>query len=194
MLREDPRDRWASMQEVAEMLEDPAAAGYDEEDLRSKVLTSYTRFQPIDRMRRLCETFYGRLFEALPEVKAFFPKEGMVRQYDLLNVALKLLLDFDPGSPPSVAALAAVAVRHQQLSLRARHLDAFEAALFGTLAEVDGADFGAGDAWRQALAPGLAFMRDAILHRKEPPQPAPPPEQGPEGEPRRTLPWPAGLR
>ena len=214
MLRVDPRDRWSSMNEVADLFEDRAAV--DEDGVRSRVLTSYSRFQPIDRARRLAESFYGRFFGGLPELRALFPAT-MERQYDMLNGALKLLVDFDVTVPSSVAALGAVAAKHRGFGLREPQLQAFEDALLGALGELDDGEGATADAWRQALAPGLKYLRDTIL---APPalgavaapdarlvgdapaaaapgtaSAAPPDRSPPAAEAhRKTLPWPTPLR
>jgi len=208
MLRVDPRDRWSSMNEVADLFEDCAAV--DEDGVRSRVLASYSRFQPIDRARRLAESFYSRFFGVLPELRALFPAT-MERQYDMLNGALKLLVDFDATVPASVTALGAVAAKHRGFALREPQIQAFEEALLGALAEVGDGESGTADAWRKALAPGLKYLREAILA----PAPAearpaaaaggPPASPGPSGPSsdrspppseahRKTLPWPTPLR
>jgi len=207
MLRVDPRDRWSSMDELADLFEDRAAV--DQDGVRSRVLASYSRFQPVDRARRLAESFYSRFFGAWPELRALFPAT-MERQYDMLNGALKLLVDFDPAAPASVAALGAVAAKHRGFTLREPQLQAFEEALLGALAEVGDGEMGTADAWRTALEPGLKYLRDAILAAPLadsrpvaaagapaatgpaalPSDRSPPPAEGH----RKTLPWPTPLR
>jgi len=129
----------------------------------------------------------------------------------MLNAALKLLVDFDVAVPASVAALGAVAAKHRSFGLREPQLQAFEEALLGALAEVGDAETGTADAWRKALAPGLKYLREAILAPAAlsgPPAagplptgpgvatPAAPPDRSPPAAEahRKTLPWPAPLR
>jgi serine/threonine protein kinase len=162
MLRVDPEQRWRSMDEVASLLESLAPTDADEDLLRSRVMVSYSKLQAVDRARALCKAFYEQLFRAMPDVQPLFARIDMVRQYDALNGAIKVLLDYSPDSSSAADQIRAVAERHRRLALQDRHLDAFKAALLGALRDSGESDPDTLDAWSKVLAPGLSYMRSAL--------------------------------
>jgi serine/threonine protein kinase len=164
MLRMDPEQRWRSMDEVVSMLENVTSTDSDDESPRSRVLASYSRLQSSDRARSFCKTFYTHLFCAVPDAEAMFARAriDMVRQYDAVNKAIKLLLDYDPASPASVNDIRAVAERHARLTLQPGHLDAFQAALIAALRESGETEPTTLDSWTRVVSPGMSFMRSAL--------------------------------
>lgn len=162
MLRVDPRQRWRSMTEVAELLETVVVEDSEQAAARRQVLASYSGFQASDRVHELYERFYRHLFEVIPDVQRLFDKTDMSRQYNALNQALKALLDYDAGSHAAVDAISAIAVQHRQFGLREHHLDAFERALLSALRDSGESEPEALEAWRRILTPGLEQMRGAL--------------------------------
>src|SRR5205814_2901891 len=109
MLRIDPAQRWASMQEVVEMLNDVVVYDTDTDRLRREAVASYSELQSGDGGRRFYEAVYRHLFALIPVARAYFSDEQLARQYAALNPALKLLLDYNPAKPQSVSAIRAIA-------------------------------------------------------------------------------------
>lgn len=162
MLRVDPEQRWMSMSEAAEMLEGVIVVDSAHEAARRRVKASYSTFQASDRAHKLYEVFYQRLFEAMPDAHALFAKTDMSRQYNALNQALKVLLDYDSESQSAAETIGAVAVKHKQYGLTDRHLDAFELALLSALQSSGASEPETLEAWRTILTPGLQHMRSAL--------------------------------
>jgi serine/threonine protein kinase len=164
MLRVDPAQRWTSMVEVAEVLDAVVVEDSAEAAARHRVLASYITFQASDLANMLYEKFYRLLFEHAPDVKQLFANKDMSHQYNALNLALKALLDYGSDSQ-SAEAIRAVVVKHRQLGLTERHLDAFERALLAALQDTGACESETLDAWRQVLAPGLQQMRTGLRNQ-----------------------------
>jgi hemoglobin-like flavoprotein len=171
MLRVDPAQRWKSMAEVAEVLDAVVVEDSVEAAARHRVLASYITFQPSDLATMLYEKFYRHLFERAPDVEQLFANRDMFHQYNALNLALKALLDYG-SDPQSAEAIRAVAVKHMQLGLTERHLDAFERAFLAALQDTGVREPETLEAWRQVLAPGLQQMRVGLRNQAAA-QPAP---------------------
>jgi serine/threonine protein kinase len=163
MLQVDPRLRWASMAQAAKELADVVVES-PLDAARHQVRMSYRGFQARDQVAQLYQRFYRALFDEVPEVKQWFrghDDSGMTRQYNALNQALKVLLDFDPTLQSGADEIAAIAAYHQRYGLEHRHLDAFERALFSALRGT-GASVATLEAWRTVLAPGFLHVRRAL--------------------------------
>jgi serine/threonine protein kinase len=166
MLRVDPTDRWESMNEVVRTLENLSIASSRMDELREIAAKSYLRIQATkEREQRFYQNFYAALFECLPEVKAFFPNtsEAMENQYEALNKAIKVLLDFDPECEKSRRMLEAIARKHDRYKLTSRHLTAFHGTLLATLVVQGEADSGVQSAWNEIVQVGLRAM-SSMLH------------------------------
>jgi hemoglobin-like flavoprotein len=164
MLRVNPDERWSSMQEIANVLEDVEVEDSPDEAARSRVLASYTRYQTSDRTDELCARIYRRLFAAAPELERAFVGMDMVRHYELLNRALKLLVDYDPvdaALPGPRQALIALAQRHQKYALTPRHFDLFKEALLSALRD-GGESTEVLLAWDRLVTPALQQMSLAL--------------------------------
>lgn len=164
MLRIDPAERWKSMAQTAAELEDVEVES-PQDAARHLARKSYRAFQARDRAHELYRRFYQKLFKEVPEVQALFRPEDesrMSRQYNALNQALRVLLDYDPASPGVSNEIAAMAAHHKQYGLNDCHINAFEAALFFALEDGGATDVETLDAWRTVLAPGLLHMRRAL--------------------------------
>jgi hemoglobin-like flavoprotein len=197
MLRVDPDERWRSMEEVASVLESVVVEDSPDEAARRRVLASYTRFQASDRTDELCARFYRRLFTGAPELQQLFTGTDMVRQYEALNRALKLLVDYDPNAPGTRQALAAVAIRHQRFGLTERHLDLFKRALLGALRDSGETEPGLLEAWDRIITPALQDMRGSLNApgKTAPgPWPAPPVSFLPPASPEPPVAGPARCR
>lgn len=106
--------------------------------------------------------FYRNFFRAAPEVEPLFARTDFQRQLQLLKHAVGLLLTFPARPDDGTALLKRVADRHsrRELAIRPDLYPRFVEALVQTVSEHDQA-FTAqvGDAWRAAIAPGIAFMQ-----------------------------------
>lgn len=165
MLRVDPDRRWHSMAEAAKMLEEVSVVDSPHEEAHRRVQGSYSTFQATDRADRLYRTFYANLFESVPQARRMFAHTDWSRQYNAINEALKLLLDFD-GDPLRAADAAkqigSVALKHQQYGLGERELRAFESALLHALRSCGECKPATLEDWRMILAPGFHHMRGAL--------------------------------
>ena len=161
MLRVDPAQRWASMQEVVDVLNDVVVYDTDTDRLRRQVVASYSELQLGDGGKRFYQAVYRHLFSLIPAARAYFSEEQLARQYAALNPAIKLLLDYNPAKPPTVSAIREIARNHARFSLSGEHIDVFSSALLLALAEV-GQAAEVVEAWRQTLSPGLAEMRRVL--------------------------------
>jgi hemoglobin-like flavoprotein len=106
--------------------------------------------------------FYARFFELRPEAQPLFAQTAFERQHKLLRHAIGLLLSF-PGqqeSDPNI--LARVAERHsrRELGIDPSHYAPFLESLIDTVRRYDPQCTPAVEqAWRVALAPGVAYMQ-----------------------------------
>jgi serine/threonine protein kinase len=162
MLRVDPDERWQSMAEAAKMLEEVNVEGSPHEVAHRRVQDSYNTFQAADRADKLYKNFYASLFAAVPSARRMFANTHWSRQYNAINQALKLLLDYDAGSQSAAEAIGSVALKHQQYGLGERELRAFEDALLHALRSCGEDKPESLDAWRMILAPGFQHMRRAL--------------------------------
>ncbi|HEX9579516.1 MAG TPA: globin [Gemmatimonadales bacterium] len=106
--------------------------------------------------------FYRNFFKAAPEVEVLFAATDFPRQHQLLKHALGLLLSFPAQPEDGPGLLSRVAERHSRrlLAIRPELYPRFVEALVQTVAEHDPSfDQGIAEAWRAAIAPGIAFMQ-----------------------------------
>ena len=112
------------------------------------------------------EQFYRHLQESCPAVQPYFSTLDMGRQSVMLDNAIELMLNFQPGPEPTT--LSRTAERHMHLGLRPEYLDCFFEAFVEALQTYSHEDEAALEAWRQALRPGIEYMKG----RCESPAPA----------------------
>jgi len=106
--------------------------------------------------------FYRNLFRVAPEIQAMFRQTDFRRQHLLLQHAVGLLLAFPTHPDDGHAILKRVAERHSRrdLDVPRQLYPRFVDALVETVAECDPEyTDDAGNAWRAAIAPGIAFMQ-----------------------------------
>jgi hemoglobin-like flavoprotein len=158
MLRVDPEARWPSMSDVRDYLREIPVPDPPQEVSRKKARAVYLRLQAggVEGEREFFRRFYERLFALCPDVEPLFRSIDMARQYQIVNHAIHLLLEFRPDREAEREPLRQVATSHAKLRLTRRHHELFLEALVGTLGERYGAD--ALEAWRETVAPALEFM------------------------------------
>ncbi len=106
--------------------------------------------------------FYRNFFRVCPEAAPLFAKTNFERQHKLLQHAIGLLLAFpnQPRTEPTI--LTRVADRHsrRELAINPAFHGPFVESLIETVREHD-PQFSAvtEDAWRRAIAPGIAYMQ-----------------------------------
>jgi len=120
---------------------------------------SYGRCRDSDAFFR---SFYKNLFAACPRAEPMFAETDFERQIRLLRHAIGLLLVFpaQPHDEPTI--LTRVAERHSRrdLDVPPELYGDFVDALVETVAEYDTAFTPEiGDAWRKAIAEGVAYMQ-----------------------------------
>ncbi len=107
--------------------------------------------------------FYGNFFRACPPAEPLFAKVDLPRQARLLQHAVGLLLAFPKGPPKEPTLLSRLAVKHGPggLDINPEWYAPFCEALIETASQHDpGFTPATGDAWRQALAPGITYMKE----------------------------------
>jgi serine/threonine protein kinase len=153
MLARRPEDRWRSLEEVASRLQDA------ESEAKAMAKQSYLKHcsaQPAFYAR-----FYEHLFASCPEARALFRNIG--DQYAKLDKALHFLLNFEgPRVEPTV--LTDVAAKHRQLNVTAAQFDQFACSFLATL-EAVGESAAVREAWKQAMRPGLEYLKRAVSNR-----------------------------
>jgi len=106
--------------------------------------------------------FYRNFFRACPQAEPLFAKTDFPRQHKLLQHAIGLLLIFPLQAPADSSLLDRVAERHSQrdLGIEPAFYPAFVDSLIQTAREHD-PEFSDDTerAWRQAVAPGVAYMQ-----------------------------------
>lgn len=156
LLRVEPVERWPSMREARHFLRDIDVAESEDDVHRKVAKASYLRLQLGDANRTLFRRFYQNLFTLCPDVAPQFATVDMERQSRMLNVAIQLLLDFDPARGSE--KLRDLATRHAAFGLNRRHYDLFLVALLTTMEESGVNAPGQLEAWRKTLTPAVQFM------------------------------------
>jgi hemoglobin-like flavoprotein len=106
--------------------------------------------------------FYRNFFVACPEAEPLFARTNFTRQHKLLRHAIGLLLSYPGQHPEELNILSRVAERHSRrdLDISPSLYPAFVDSLVKTVREHDAEfDDSIEDAWRQTLAPGVAYMQ-----------------------------------
>jgi serine/threonine protein kinase len=150
MLAVNPESRLDSLKDVRPLLE--AALFTSVFDVAKE---SYRRYA---REERFYEDLYDELFRLIPAIKPMFKDRPMNEQYTVLADALWLLLDFQnrpEQREPTI--LSGIARTHAKYS--PRQFDLFEQAVLTAVARHDPGGQQAVDAWREALKPGLEYLK-----------------------------------
>ena len=189
MLRIDPEARWPSMSDVRHYIREIQVPEPPHEVTRKKARAAYLRVQAggVDGEREFFRKFYLNLFALCPDVEPHFRHVDMARQYQILNRAIHMLLEFRPDSEVLRDPLRQVARGHAKYGLTRRHYDLFLEALVKTLGECRGDDAACLEAWRETVAPALEFMWQCQVESGQAAPPAVVAERspGPRGSRRR---------
>jgi hemoglobin-like flavoprotein len=106
--------------------------------------------------------FYRNFFVALPAAEPLFAKTDLSRQHRLLEHAIKILLIFPQQPPGEPNVLARLAEKHGKagLGIDPAWYAIFLDSLILTARQFD-PEFSpaVGAAWREALQPGMDYMR-----------------------------------
>jgi hemoglobin-like flavoprotein len=112
------------------------------------------------RSPRFFPSFYEHLLASDPAVPPMFAKTEFPKQYKLLQHGLGLLLSY--GNKPDDALLERIAARHsaRAVNVAPPMYALFVDSLLATVREHDPRCTGETEsAWREALRPGLEFMK-----------------------------------
>ena len=151
MLEADPEKRWPSLDIVKRKLEDAVASTSCVEEAKA----SYRRCA---QDQSFYENVYNDLFAAIPEIRGMFTRRTMEEQYSVLADALWLLLTFpDTGEHDEPTILSGIARSHAHFE--ASQFDQFGEAVLGAVARHDSKHPAAVDAWRDAMMPGLDYLK-----------------------------------
>jgi len=107
--------------------------------------------------------FYRNFFRACPQAEPLFARTDFERQHKLLQHAIGLLLVFPLQPKADAPLLQRVAERHSRrdLGIAPRLYPAFVDSLIQTAREHDPEFTNETErAWRQAVAPGVAYMQE----------------------------------
>ena len=150
MLEVNPADRWDSLDTVRLELEKALIA-------RSSVDVAKDSYRRCAQDTTFYRTVYDNLFAVMPEIKGMFRDPSLERQYQVLRDSLWLLLTFSETSEqgePTI--LSAVARTHSQLPC---DFDKFRDAVLDAVGRHDSADPATLGAWREAMMPGLEYLK-----------------------------------
>jgi hemoglobin-like flavoprotein len=106
------------------------------------------------------DTFYARLLASDPRIPPMFATTEFERQHKLLKHGLGLLIIY--AKRPNPALLERIAARHSRggVDVPADMYPGFVESLVAAVAEHDPEYTPeVGEAWRAAMAPGIAFMQ-----------------------------------
>ena len=156
MLEARPDKRFASLAEVAGSL-----AHLEPEDVVIAKRSYQTR---CDGRPELYAAFYERFFRRCPEARSLFGniESQYAKLHDALNYLLNYLLNFRDQVTVEPTVLAKVVARHQALHVTAEQFDHFADALLDTLREAGGETDAVIDAWRNAIRPGIAYLKRLV--------------------------------
>ena len=121
--------------------------------------TSYDRCR---EAKGFFAAFYDDFFQADPAAHKLFARTDFVRQHQLLQHAIALLLLFPNQPDGDSSLLARVVERHSRrdLDIDPSHYGPFIDSLVRTVARFDPESSPAVErAWRDALAKGVAYMK-----------------------------------
>lgn len=151
MLEADPEKRWPSLDIVKKKLEEALAR-------TSWVEAAKASYRRCAQNRSFYEDVYNELFAAIPEIRGMFTRRSMEEQYDVLADALWLLLTFpDTGERDEPTILSGIARSHARFE--ASQFDQFGEAVLRAVARHDSKHPGAVEAWRDAMTPGLDYLK-----------------------------------
>jgi hemoglobin-like flavoprotein len=155
MLEKDPQNRWTSMSDLEEALQQ-IAGGIVPKAMKKLAADDYK--YKLHTNRVFFDAFYRALFTSSEEIRAIFIKRGVMmdEQYRKLDDAVRYLFSFDPSIEPTT--LDEHAEMHREFELRAEHFELFRAAFLDALRAAQITDQYSQDAWRAILDPALAFM------------------------------------
>jgi hemoglobin-like flavoprotein len=153
MLEARPDKRFASLGEVASTL-----ARLEPEGV---VVAKRTYQSCCDGNPQFYAAFYERFFQRCPEARHMFA--SIESQYAKLHDALNYLLNFRDQLTVEPTVLAKVAARHRSLRVTAEHFDLFAECLLDTLCESSGQSGTVIDAWRNAMQPGIAYLKQHVV-------------------------------
>src|SRR5262249_53405211 len=150
MLNVRPADRWTSLPELIDVLRAERTTLPCVEAAKA----SYRRCAQDDRFY---ETLYAKLFE-VAEIRQMFIGRPMEQQYQVLRDALWLLLSFRPaaerGEPTILSGIA-----RTHAGFAPAQFDLFRDAVLEAVGERDPAGPVAVAAWRDAMAPGIDYLK-----------------------------------
>ena len=154
MLEPDAAARWDSLETVRKKIEDAR----DNSSCVEEAKESYRRCARDDRFYGM---LYDRLFEVMPEIRGMFVRP-LEQQYQVMRDALWLLLTYpetrEHGDP---TILSGVARTHAHY--RPEQFDTFRDAVLETVGALDPQGQRAVDAWRDAIAPGLEYLKSRVV-------------------------------
>jgi hypothetical protein len=151
MLSIDPAARWDSLDTIKRELQSILAT-------RSCVDVAKASYRRCAQNTAFYRTVYENLFAVMPlEIQGMFRDPSLETQYKVLQDALWLLLSFaatDERDEPTI--LGGVVRSHAQIPC---DFDKFSDAVVDAVRRHDSAAPAIADAWRDAMAPGLSYLK-----------------------------------
>ena len=154
MLERRPEDRWPSMAEAHQALQQISEGALPDE-LRSRARSIYWKVQGTSFYNDL----YDVMFKNSDETRRIFEARNinMEEQQKKLHAAAGVLLNFRPTDDPN--PMSGHATSHHALGLKPEHFAAFRDAFLVALSrQKPRPDNYAVDAWRAILDAGIAYM------------------------------------
>ena len=150
MLETRPASRFSNLAEVAASL-----ARLEPEDV---VIAKRSYQRSCEARPEFYAAFYERFFERCPEARNMFA--NLESQYAKLQDALNYLLNFRDQLTVEPTVLGKVAARHRALRVTPEQFDKFAQSLLDTLREFSGESDAVIDAWKNAMRPGIAYLKE----------------------------------
>jgi len=164
MLERDPGHRWPNMHDASVALMRISEGRFPDE-LRATAKNLYQECI-LNNKSEFYPSFYKLLFEYSPRARELFSRVDLESQYQKLDEAMGLLLNFRAEQDPTT--LFHHAKRHSDHKLQSSDFEAFQKAFLNTLDQLFGKEEPyTTDAWRAILAAGVSYMADRAAVRAE---------------------------
>jgi hypothetical protein len=182
MLEKQPEKRFDSMAEVVALIGKPRVNALTVDRVRA-----HYDLCRRPHLGRFYKSFYRRLVAACPDIERHFVGISWTRQYDMLDLAIDRLLDFDPARPQS--RIDEMLGRHARFGLSERHIAKFFESFLATLREFTPQDDppfdDIQDTWRVVIGPAMSYMQVRLSCPAEPADRPAAPREHPGDPPKR---------
>ncbi len=157
MLEREPENRWPTMKDVVQALQD-IANGDVPDAVREHADNQYTNV--LQRNPDFFRSFYRILFKKSDAIEALFAHKSIEEQSQKLNEAMNTILNYTEGLKAS--SLTGEVRRHNSMGIKPEFFEWFRDAFLEALREAGITDCYSEDAWRAVLDPALNYMKSNV--------------------------------